>query len=55
MRPKPVRSRTFVITLPALLFIAGISATCGVSKGEMRDWQEALPAAAIVSVSPTRP
>ncbi len=41
MRPKPVRNRMLAIALPALLFVAGISATCGVSKGETRDWQEA--------------
>lgn len=55
MRPKPVRNRMLAIALPALLFVAGISATCGVSKGETRDWQEAAQAAPTISMSPTRP
>jgi hypothetical protein len=45
----------FAIALPVLLFVAGISATCGVSKGETRDWQKAPSVAATVSISPTRP
>lgn len=55
MRPKPVRNRMFAIALPVLLFVAGISATCGVSKGETRDWQKSPRVAATVSVSPARP
>jgi hypothetical protein len=54
MRPKPIRNRMFAIALPVLLFVAGISATCGVSKGEMRDWQKASRAAVPTSGSPTR-
>jgi hypothetical protein len=55
MRAKPIRSRTFAIALPVLLFVAGISATCGVSKGETRDRQEAPRAAVVVSISLTHP
>lgn len=55
MRPKPTRSLMFAIALPVLLFIAGISATCGVSKGETRDWQATPSAPATVSISPIRP
>ncbi len=55
MRSKPVRNRMCAIVLPVLLFIAGISATCGVSKGQTRDWQKAPRAAATVSISPTLP
>jgi hypothetical protein len=55
MRPKPARSLMFAIALPVLLFIAGISATCGVSKGETRDWQEAPAGPTTVSISSVRP
>ena len=54
MRSKPIRNRLFAIALPVLLFVAGISATCGVSKGETRDRQKAPRAAVPASGSPTR-
>ena len=55
MRPRAVRSRLFTIALPVLFFIAGISATCGVSKGETRNRQVASQEATTVSISPVRP
>ena len=55
MRAKPVKSRMFAIALPVVLFIAGISATCGVSKGDTRELQNAPWATATVSTSRTGP
>ncbi len=47
MRRKATRSRLFTITLPVVLFIAGISATCSASKAEMAPWQKPAPSAAL--------
>lgn len=49
MRRKAARGRFFTITLPVILFIAGISATCSASKAEMAPWQKS-PRSAPVSL-----
>lgn len=45
MRRKAATSRFFTITLPVILFIAGISATCSASKAEMAPSQRPIPSA----------